>query len=245
MITIIIVCRNAGATLPATLASVWGQTIARPRLELVVIDGASTDGSAAWLAEHTARIDQLISEPDAGVYDAMNRGLDLARGDWVYFLGADDTLASPDVLDRVALILRGTSADAVAGEARYRDGRVYRFAPPIRPARRNFLHHQATFYRRAHFDAFGGGFDLSFRVAADYELNLRWWRLGARFEACPIHVADCTPGGLSDAGRWPSYGEEIRARHRHLPGRQCLLWDAGSVVRYLRKRLIVAPRRHA
>ena len=104
---------------------------------------------------------------------------------------------------------------------------------------RNFVHHQATFYRRSLFVEHGG-FDESLRVMGDYDFNLRLWRRGVTFRSLRLRVTACGTGGLSDSGRWLSYAEEIRVRHRHFPQWQCWPWDAGAVARFLRKRIVVS-----
>ncbi|MEJ1973264.1 MAG: glycosyltransferase [Lacunisphaera sp.] len=98
IISIIVVCRNPGRRLETALGGVWAQQGMTP--ELVVIDGASTDGSREWLEARRSRIGALVSEPDGGIYDAMNKGIARATGDWILFLGADDRLADDTVLAR-------------------------------------------------------------------------------------------------------------------------------------------------
>ncbi len=233
LISVVLVCRNPGPRVRDALASIWAQQEAD--LEAVVIDGASTDGTREWLESRRNRLGTLVSEPDTGVYEAMNKGITAARGDWVLFLGADDRLATPDVFAQVADPVRRTAAGIVAATARFNDGRLY--APqPGAAIRRNFLHHQATFYRRLSFNQHGR-FDPQLRIQADYDLNLRWVRAGAGVTTLPHLVAHCGTGGLSDGGTWRNYREEITVRHRHFPPRQCWLWDLGSVARYLRKKI--------
>lgn len=233
--SVIIACRNPGPRLPAALASVWAQHNADH--EVVVIDGASTDGTREWLETRRARLGTLVSEPDRGVYDAMNKGVAAARGTWVLFLGADDRLASDEVLARAAARLQQTDAGVVVGEARYDDGRLYPPVPALAAIRRNFVHHQAAFYRRTLL-AGSGGFDQQLRVMADYDLNLRLRQKGEQFEPLPLRIVECGSGGLSDAGGWPGYREEITVRHRYFPAWRCWLWDAGSIIRFLRKKII-------
>lgn len=236
-ISVIIVCKNPGPRLHAALASVWSQRDASA--ELVVADGGSTDGSHEWLESQRQRIAMLIAGPDRGVYDAMNKGVAAARGEWLLFLGADDRLAGDSVLAEAAGALRQTDAGigVVGGEAAFADGRVYRFRSDANPAARNFIHHQAAFYRRSLF-AEHGGFDTTLTVMGDYDFNALLWTRGVRFQPIPLRVAICGPGGLSDRGDWHGYREEIAVRHRHFSAARWLVWDALSVVRWLRKKVV-------
>jgi putative colanic acid biosynthesis glycosyltransferase len=238
LISVIVVCRNPGERLRAALASIWSQQPAAP--DLVVIDGASTDGTREWLTANRSRLSTLVSESDRGVYAAMNKGIAAARGDWILFLGADDLLAGDRVLAEASHWLGKTSAGVAAGEAAYADGRCYTLPVKPRVRARNFVHHQAAFYRRSLF-AENGGFDDTLAIMGDYDLNLRLWKNRIAFRPLPLRIAACGTGGLSDAGHWAGYAEEIRVRHRHFPAWRCWVWDLLSVGRWLRKRLIRRP----
>jgi len=233
LISLIIVCRNPGARLEAALESIWSQNETPPH-EIIVIDGASTDGTADWLAQHSDRIAHWFSAPDDGIYDAMNQGIAAATGEWVYFIGADDELAALDVLYQAGIQLADCPHSVASGTAKFDDGRTYYFAGDHHAIRRNPLHHQATFYRRSLFDQLGL-FDTSFRIQADYEFNLRVWHEPEPIFPISLHVANCASGGLSDGGEWQNYREEIAARHLHFPAWQSVFWDAVTLLRYLRK----------
>lgn len=232
LVSVILVCRNPGPRVREALASVWTQ----PDTEAVVIDGASGDGTREWLETQRRRLGTLVSEPDSGIYEAMNKGVAAARGEWVLFLGADDRMLDR-ALRELAPVLRQSEAGVVVGEAVYDDGRVYRLGTPTTAVRRNFVHHQAAFYRRS-LIAKHGDFATGLRIMADYEFNLRLLQAGVKFQAVPVTVTACASGGLSDAGGWTGYGEEITVRHRHFPAWRCWQWDATSVVRYLRKKIV-------
>jgi glycosyltransferase involved in cell wall biosynthesis len=235
LLSVIIVCRNPGPRLPAALASVWDQPPAD--CETIVVDGASTDGTGAWLDTHRGRLGRLISEPDGGIYDAMNKGLAVARGEWILFLGADDRLQD-NVLSQIIPALQQATAEVVVGEIAYDDGRVYRLGAARTAVRRNFVHHQAAFYRRALF-ATHGQFRTTLRIMADYDFNLRLVWAGVRFQDSPFRVATCGSGGRSDRGDWFGYREEIAVRHAHFPAWRCWVWDLFAVLRYLRKRSVL------
>ena len=123
-ISVITVCFNAAATLTDAVQSVLSQ-VPSPEasfdLEYIVVDGGSTDGTLDVLAPFRDRIATLISEPDHGLYDAMNKGIRAATGDVVAILNADDVYASTDVLARVADTFRETDAEAVYGDLHYVD----------------------------------------------------------------------------------------------------------------------------
>ncbi len=112
LVSIITVCRNAAATLDACLQSVADQRYAP--IEHIVIDGASTDGTAAILDRRRDRLAVVASEPDRGLYDAMNKGVARARGEFIIFLNADDTFTGP-----------GALRDAMQEIGRQPDGDVY------------------------------------------------------------------------------------------------------------------------
>jgi len=232
-ISVILACKNPGPRLPTALASVWDQRSVSA--ELIVIDGGSTDGSVSTLESARSRLTALVSEPDTGVYDAMNKGLALARGDWVLFLGADDRLVGDHVLSEVLNWAKKTESGVIAGEIAYDDGRIYRMHSRVNPRVRNFVHHQAAFYRRTLFEE-NGGFDPTLTIMGDYDLNLRLWKNLVRFKPLPLRIAACGTHGLSDAGRWCGYAEEIRVRHRYFSSARCAFWDALSVARFLRKK---------
>ena len=234
-ISVIVACKNPGTRLHGSLESVWKQRHVRP--ELIVVDGGSADGAREWLETKRAQLDSFVSGPDGGVYDAMNRGVALARGDWVLFLGTDDRLAGDMVLSETMGWMKKSEAGVVVGEAAFDDGRTYRLRHKVNPLARNFVHHQATFYRHTLFEE-NGAFDPALRVMADYDFNVRLWKSHVRFKPIPLRIATCGVGGISDRGDWHGYREETIVRHRHFPAPRCWLWDALSVVRYLRKKAV-------
>ena len=231
--TIIIPCRNAARTLGATLDSLKAQTW--QDFEIVALSGGSTDETDILRNRRDDRL-VLVSEPDNGVYQAMNKGVGLARGRWLLFLGADDRLADSHVLAKVQTAAVAASATWLCGEAAYADGRIWRAPTQPNIRYRNFLHHQACFYHRSLFAA--PAYDEALRIQADYDLNLRLWQTGNRPLPLALRVAVCGTGGLSDGGSWANYREEIRVRHRHFPAWQCWPWDLGAIARYVRKKIV-------
>lgn len=175
LVSVITVCRNAAATLEACLTSVAAQSW--PNIEHIIIDGASTDGTAAIVARHRARLAVVVSEPDRGLYDAMNKGVARSQGEFIIFLNADDVFAGPDALrDAMREIARDPEGDVYYGglEVLMGGARHRHTPPPPDQAAEEMvlgcLPHQATLARRAVFDR-TGPFDLRWRRHADYD----WW----------------------------------------------------------------------
>jgi glycosyltransferase involved in cell wall biosynthesis len=177
--SIITVARNAAVYIEKCLESVSQQSYSA--VEHVVVDGASTDGTQAIVAQHKSRLGACISEPDHGIYDAMNKGLKLAKGDYILFLGADDYLVDANVLTAAAaFIFREQAPDIIYGNLHVRqpggESTVFRPPPPIEALAFMIcgcLPHQATFAHRGVFFDKVGLFDTRYRVHADYDWFLR------------------------------------------------------------------------
>ena len=196
LVSIIVPTFNAGAHVGACLASLCSQSLRA--LEVVVMDGASRDDTVDTvrrLAAEDPRI-RLHSAPDRGLYDAMNQGVARSRGDWVMFMGADDAFAAPDVLERLQPWLDDT-VDLVYGDV-FNVRRQARVGGPFSAERlmTETICHQAMVFRRGFF-ARTGEFDLRFRIAADWDMNLRWYAAGARTRHVDLVVSRYSGTGLS------------------------------------------------
>ncbi|VDC33963.1 glycosyltransferase family 2 protein [Pseudogemmobacter humi] len=147
--------------------------------EWIVIDGASRDGTAAWLSSQNRQDLLWVSEPDSGIFDAMNKGIMRARGDYVIFMNAGDAFASDDVLPALAAFLGTARPDLLYGDSIERDMTGGTWLKPARSPAWNryamFTHHQAILYRR---DRLAAGYDPAYRFAGD-------WSLTSRILACP------------------------------------------------------------
>ena len=225
-LSVLTVCRNAAPLLPGTLASLRAQQPASDA-EWVVVDGASTDGSVAWLAGQQP--DRWRSEPDAGIYDAMNKAVALAGGDWVFFLNAGDAFADAQVLADVAqAIAAQPQADIVFGDVLYVGAggvRRKRFHW-VTPRRLLFgdLCHQAVFVRRSLFQRIGP-FDASLRWNADFDWFIRAVRAGARLHYLHRDIARFDDAGAHVQAGARSEAERDTVRARYLP---VPIWRLGN-----------------
>jgi glycosyltransferase involved in cell wall biosynthesis len=197
-LSVITVCFNSARTIRKTLASVATQQL--PGIEYIVIDGGSTDGTLEILAEHAAHITTLVSEPDQGVYDAMNKGLGLARGKWIHILNSDDYYATPDALVRALPLLDPERTNYFEMWREYPDGSRQMQSWDYRRWRlfvSAFLPHPGLIVSRAQYNAVGL-YDTNYRIAADHDMILRltqrWPGLKHTF---PLTVM--LQGGLSES----------------------------------------------
>lgn len=204
-ISVVTTTYNCAATVAECIAAVRGQTYAER--EHVVIDGASTDGTLEVLECHRAQLDVLESEPDAGIYFGLNKGIARASGEVVGFLHADDVFADAGVLARVASAFHDPLVEAVYGDLEYvsavEPSRVIRHwrSGPFRRERLRWgwmPPHPTLYLRRSLYERFGM-FDTRYRIAADYDLMLRILsRLGGSVVYLPQVLVRMRLGGVSN-----------------------------------------------
>jgi glycosyltransferase involved in cell wall biosynthesis len=204
-ISVITAVFNRASTLDGALRSVHGQSWRD--VEHIVIDGGSTDGSLDILKTHRAGIAKMVSEPDHGIYDALNKGIGAASGDVVGFMHADDEFASPHALAQVARAFEDPMVEAVYGDLVYvrksdasQVVRYWRAGSYQRSQLANgWMPPHPTFYVRREVYARCGVFDTRYRIAADYENMLRiLWRGGVRAAYIPQVLVRMRTGGVSN-----------------------------------------------
>lgn len=179
-VSIITVVFNGADTIRDCIESVLSQTY--PQVEYIVVDGQSTDGTVELVRSFGDRITRFISEPDKGLYDAMNKGIGLATGDVIGILNADDLYKDDQVITDIVQTMQQTNSDAAYGDLVYVDqqnlDRVTRYWRAGKYREGAFLWgwmppHPTFFVRRWVYEQYGL-FTLRFRSAADYELMLRF-----------------------------------------------------------------------
>jgi len=207
-ISIITVCFNSAATIRDTIESVLSQSYAN--IEYIVVDGASTDGTVDIIHEYDKDIARIISEPDDGIYDAMNKGISSATGDIVGILNSDDFFESPDTIQHVVDGFRkGPHVDIVFGDIVFvspddlRTVKRFYSSKRFRPWKLRFGYmppHPGTFVRKEAYDKVGL-YRLDYCISADYEMFVRWLIIAKlpyrRIEKVLVHMR---PGGLSTSG---------------------------------------------
>lgn len=204
LFTVIVAVYNGAATLQQCLNSVFHQSY--KNVELIVIDGGSTDGTVDILRSNNEHISYWISEPDSGIYNAWNKALTRSTGDWVCFLGSDDFFWSDQVLAHMAKALYDIPSEIsiVYGQIMLlsQDGvSLFPVGEPWNKVKNKFkngmsIPHQAVMHRRRLFEN-NGNFDETFRIAGDYELMLRDLKSNDAIFVPDLIVTGMRTGGLS------------------------------------------------
>ena len=190
--SIIIPSYNAAGTIAETLENIIQQTC--KDFEIILIDGGSRDGTLDIAKKYAPFITYQISEKDKGIYDAMNKGIKQASGDYIIFLGADDVFYNDSVLADVLPCLK--EENVYYGQAYFLnkkiiyDGRFH----PFKMALRNICH-QAIFYPAGVLKQYE--FDLKYPLLADYDLNLRMVKQKVKFEYIGLTIAKFNDAGAS------------------------------------------------
>lgn len=190
LVSVIIVAFNAGKTLQNCLDSIFQQTY--PHLEIIIIDGLSSDNTIEVIKRNEENISFWLSEKDSGVYDAMNKSLNYAKGNRMFFLGADDIL-----LPEFSLMMYHLKDENTIyyGRSKFKkriDGKKFK---PYNLTKGNIIH-QSIFYPKKVFLKYK--YEIKYPILADYYLNIQCYSDDEfKFEFLPYIVSVFAPGGLS------------------------------------------------
>lgn len=254
LITYVTVTFNAAAVLQRTLDSVLAQDY--PDIVHLIIDGASTDGTQEMVNDYIERSNesgnghriQLMSEPDKGIYDAMNKGLRSLDGDYVCFLNAGDFLPASDTVSRIAAAVAESAPAVLYGDTDIVDGEGHflhhrRLAPPENLTWKSFRHgmlvcHQA-FYARTDF-AIATPYDQQYRYSADVDWCIRIMKAADK-ENVPLQnlhmvVANYTEEGQTTLHHRESLWERFHIMTRHYGRLSTIAMHIWFVVRSLKKK---------
>ena len=234
-VTVVTAVLNDAGHIEQTILSVISQTDIE--IEYIIVDGGSKDGTLELIGKYKDKISLLISEPDRGVYDAMNKGIKYSTGDFVYFLNSGDVLLNPSILSKIKLEEIKERNAIIYGNVVVAYGNIEALEKP-----RPFFNSKMKFkgIGICHQSMFFPGelirnekYDLSYNIAADYDLAYRLWRKGTEFLYRDITIAkydwgkgiSSNPYKLLDV-----YRENARVCHQQL---NPLYW-AKMVLEYIR-----------
>ena len=240
--TIITVCKNARLAIYDTISSLSKQTLSD--YEYLVIDGASCDGTIETVRKLTVGYNvKILSEHDSGIYYAMNKGIQLASGKWIYFLNAGDCFVDEKVLDRVLKVINETNNkyyELAYGDVIYttkKNQRLVRFDWLTRwNLRFEQLCHQAVFSRRDLFNRIGL-FDTKLKINADYDWLLRVFTSGAKCKYMGFPIAFYDSEGISDRE------SDLTKKERKLVCKKYLPWLIGPIIQTIYRYYKAAARR--
>ena len=206
LITVITVVFNGVKTLEQTILSVINQSY--ENVEFIIIDGGSTDSTLDIIQKYEDAIDYWVSEADKGIYDAMNKGIVLANGQWINFMNAGDSFVNLGILDNIKFKCAETVV--LVGNIKYESGRIF-YSLSHSMTLKNAIHHQGAFYSRKLFDKLGL-YSTNYKVLSDYHFNFKCLKNGFILLPLNLTVALCSNGGVSDTPKWINYREEIEIR---------------------------------
>lgn len=241
-ITIITVSYNAVATIEQTISSVVHQDY--PNIEYIIVDGGSTDGTIDVVKKYKSYGIRWISEPDEGIYDAMNKGVQMASGDYVEIIGADDALVSNDIISRVVSEMKN-DIDIFSGQSWGVDDdqKKQTVCPNVNMRNRltyrgGMAPHAAMFVRRELLLRYP--FDTSYRIAADYKFFLQcYYDDNIRIQYSDTMIAFFALSGASSNAS-DTWAEEVRLyRELDLPFRSFDCAYSSSIVRMIKHALLI------
>ena len=216
-LTIITICYNIKDEIERTCESIVNQTW--QDFEWIVVDGGSTDGTGSILKKYADRIDILISEPDKGIYNAMNKGIKLAHGKWLSFMNGGDCFAERDVLEKV-FADKEYDADVLYGYMRMfcSNGSSYLQKYPDKVSKLYFyedvIGHQGAFIRHKLFDKYGL-YNEKYRIVSDWEKWIIFAHHKCKFQPLKMLVADFWLGGVGCIMNAKHLQEKKNVRNEH------------------------------
>lgn len=204
-VSIVTVTLNSNATIRDTINSVLNQTY--PYIEYIIVDGGSADGTIELVNSFGTRVSKFISEPDLGIYDAINKGINLATGDIVGILNSDDFFYNNDAVQKIVEGFKDNSVDAVFGDAQFVDrvntSKIVRYysSKHFNPKKFKFGYMPAhpSFYAKRELFGKYGYYEIDYKIAADFELLIRFLlinKISCRYIEFPL--ISMRTGGVSN-----------------------------------------------
>ena len=238
--SIITVTYNAAKVLDHTIQSIVTQTY--KNTEYIIVDGGSTDGTLDIIQKYKEHIHTVVSEPDNGLYDAMNKGIKLATGDYICFLNAGDGLHEDDTLQQMVHSITGTELpDVLYGETEIVDSEGHflhmrRLSAPKKLTWKSFkkgmlVCHQAFFARRDRVEPY----DLQYRFSADFDWCIRIMKKAKVLHNTHLTIIDYLNEGMTTQNQKASLKERFRIMAKHYGMTSTVMHHAWFVLRLLYK----------
>jgi len=208
LLSIIIVTKNDYDNLIITFNSFSYSDDIRKNIQLILVDGGSTDTTPSFIQTHSSDFDKIISEPDKGIYDAMNKGIKYANAEWCIFMNAGDTFANSDVVTRIFEYLT-PEVDVLFGDCilKYPGFNVQKKAGNQRDMWRGMITTHQSFVIKTELQK-ENPFDLTYKFGADFDQIFKLYKQGKRFKYLPIPIAVIDTSGVSNT-------KIIKARKEH------------------------------
>lgn len=217
-ISIITVVYNDGQYISRTIESVISQSY--KNIDYVIIDGGSTDSTIEKINKYRNEIDVFVSEKDRGIYDAMNKGIQLCSGEWLLFLNSGDFFHSRDILTSLSKYIEQNNSDIIYGDFKVLSESVkFSFvnkATDVNRIKKDMIFsHQACLIKKSLHQKFN--YDLKYKICADYDFLLKSYLNGAKFYKVSEVMATVSNGGLSDMNRINVFKERLKIKNTLAP----------------------------
>lgn len=215
LITVITVVLNGEKYLEETIQSVINQTY--PNVEYIIVDGGSTDGTLDIIKKYEDKIDYWVSEKDNGIYDAMNKGIKVASGEWINFMNAGDVFYENTILEKLFIFSRlDQNACVLYGDTLLQEGSNYTIIKAkVNMRRRLPYYHQSSFTKSKILKKYP--FNTVYKIAADYEQFLRFKSMNIKMQYVPLAISVYLGNGISEAFKKETIKELYRAFKKNNP----------------------------
>ena len=236
LFSIITVVYNEANLIEKTLQSVFNQKY--DNYEFIVIDGNSTDGTSQIIENYKSRLSTYISEPDKGLYDAMNKGINHVKGEYVFFLNAGDLFYNSSIIGSIAEIAEKYNPDVIYGDTILIDeSGTEKYLRRLRPPKRlnwtklkygMLICHQSFFIKSVIIDHY----DLNYKYVADYDWMIRMLKKSKNIINSKLIISKFLLGGLSKTNRFDSLKERFSVMSKHYGALKAVIMHCFFIFRF-------------